>query len=146
MSVNMVALSWDTESEVELLAHGFEKMEVWVKYYPTFPPTEIGEARGDAEIWRLRQRPRVTPYQFTTASYWEGRKKVGIVQVLITLRPDTQEVFEKMGFKKTPVFAKRGAGGPTAEATPEDEQEFLTMEHPPTRWYAKSYWGAGADY
>jgi hypothetical protein len=48
---NMIALEWDKDAEKELLANGFEKNDVWLKYCPTLSPTKQGEGEGEAEIW-----------------------------------------------------------------------------------------------
>ena len=139
MSVTMVALSWSPESEAELLANGFEKREVYVRYTGHFP---ISSRKESAEREMFSLRPS-TPYQFAVAVCWENGEKDQIVQVALCLRPGTEKLLESKGFEKITVLAKCGAAGPTAEAIPKDEQEFLSMKHPPTRWYADSYWGAG---
>jgi hypothetical protein len=140
MSFTMIALVWDMASKEELMCMGFGLQELLVKY-PEFKPTEEGVAKGELEMFSLK---RQTPSQFAVKLYWEeGKKAVGVVQVAITPRPGTEQTLASMGFKKILAFVKRGAPGPTVEATPKDEQEFLGMSFPPTRWYAGSFWGAG---
>lgn len=84
-----------------------------------------------------------TPLQFAVAPYWEGGKRVGVVQVAITLRTDTENILVRFGFAKATVLAKHGSYGSTVDAIPKDEQEFLSMEPQPMRRYAYSFWGAG---
>lgn len=139
MSVTMVALLWGEDSEKELLGKGFIAKEVYLKYSEV-ALSEEGLSKALSEVFTLSGN---TPYQFAVAPYWEGDKKAGVVQIALCLREGTEVILESRGFKKAIVMGKHGSNKMTDEATPDDEQEFLSMKHLPKKWYASSFWGAG---
>lgn len=139
MSVTMVALLFSDDSKNELISMGFKPRKVLVKY-TTFPIDEKGIAQATKEVMSLGG---ITPLQFAATPFYENGEKVGVVQVAICLREDSEEKLRSFGFEDVEVLAKRGAGCATVEAIPKDEQEFLNMKFPPEKWYANSYWGAG---
>jgi hypothetical protein len=84
MSVR-IALAWSSECEAELIAEGFKKETVYIKYptdAPAQPVTEellrtvhakhhgsiTGEEikRGDSAFFRMKH----IPFMFTTTSWW----------------------------------------------------------------------------
>lgn len=141
----MCALLWSPAAESELLVQGFTPHEVYVRY-PGFPVTNVAVDRAVREMLcgdLLHESD--TPYQFAVALYREKNKKVGVVQVAITLRKGTEPSLVRNGFQKAVVLGKHGSYLPTMDAILKDEQEFHSMRHQPDRWYADSYWGAGAD-
>ena len=144
MSVTMVALKYSAESAKELIEMGFFPMDVYVSYkdysHMDYPLTEKGISTAVGDMMSFGTS---APLQFAVTPYYSEGKQAGVVKVALSLRENTKQIIDFRNFKKVMVFAKRGASGPTVEAIPKDEQEFLNMKFPPEKWYADSYWGAG---
>lgn len=68
-----IALSWSDDCEKELISMGFEKKEVYIKYYGDSKGCGEHEAisdacnrNGDHEFFSMKH----SPYQFITTSWW----------------------------------------------------------------------------
>lgn len=142
MSVTMAALAYSDDSENELFGMGFKPMDVYLKY-TDFPVSEEGVAQATCEVFSLHNDE--IPYQFAVAPYWKSGNKEGVVLVALCIRTGTERILNLHGFRKIKVMGKCGHSGQTIEAIPKNEQEFLSMEFPPEKWYTSSYWGAGAS-
>lgn len=63
-----IALSWNKETEKELIEKGFTKREVYVKdfFAPGCANSSEMEKKGDSDFFKMKN----PPYQFKTTSWW----------------------------------------------------------------------------
>ncbi len=135
-----IAFAWNSESEKELLAMGFEKKEILLKYLE-IKPTEENIAASDSFI-----RRELKPIHFVSTGYWtpQAKEQDSVVQIILTWRYEDCRSFFRKGFKEHEVYIRDKDHGPTVETNKMGDSQFFSMTNPPSKFVTTSYWSPGS--